>query len=170
MHLYKPRDIKNAIDVIMRALRRPGIKETAKEDLREGFAEIWDDLQPFRDAQSYQTHVSRYISEEFRRKHDPREGEEKRQQPLCGCNSPTCPLKRGELLPAAKVNPGGVIDSRSPEQAIANAIQRHPRPFVLEEATQDWHRQTGEPLAELYELKAEARKLLHIQRGVYDYD
>ena len=54
-----------------------------------------------------------------------------RQVPLCGCGSPTCALKRGELPAACRDRSGGLLNPRSPIERVNDWIQRHPRPHAI---------------------------------------
>ena len=152
--------VGRALKGIVMALNRAAITEDEKEPLREGFSRLWPELQAYRGHRRYIDHVSEYITTEYE-KRNPDEGEsQRRETPLCGCASPSCALKRGELPAQARVRQGGLLQTQTPEQAVANEIQRHTNPYVLREADRDWRRVTSEPVAELMDLHGEASRLM----------
>lgn len=159
MYEYGTKDIERAMQSVLQVLNRRSIPSEETEDLREEFKAIWDDIQVFRNDAAYSAFVNEYIADEHRRYTNPREGEKRRTEPLCGCPSPTCALKRGELPAAAKTRQGSVTQHQSPEQAVTNVIQSHTEPYVLRESDREWWRKTGEPLSDLMDLRARADNL-----------
>lgn len=165
MYEHSDKDIKNALGFILKTLNRRAIPLEEREPLREDFTEIWPDLQILRSDAAYTSHVDDYIRDEYERRQNPDDDEEKREKPLCGCPSPTCPLRRGELPAAARTRHGSLIGNKTPEQAVANEIQTHQNPYVLREADRDWWETTSEPVAELLELEARAERLMNEYDG-----
>lgn len=159
MYEFDQRDVETAIERILQILNRSYIPADEREALRESLADVWDDIQVFRSEDAYSTHVAAYVADEYDRRHNPAEGQERRELPLCGCSSPTCALKRGELPAPARVNQGSILQTRRPEQAVSHVLQRHSQPFVLQEADGDWRRTVSGPLMDLLEVRAQAEQL-----------
>jgi hypothetical protein len=159
MYEYGSRDIEKAMRTVLQVLNRKAIPPEETKALREEFKEIWDDIQVFRSDAAYTSFVNEYIADEHRKSNTPREGEESRSDPLCGCPSPSCALKRGELPAAARTRQGSVTQHLSPQEAVMNEIQSHREPIVLREADREWWRVTGEPLSDLMDLQARADTL-----------
>lgn len=156
MYEYGSEDISDAMEEVVGVLNRRRIPQEEKEDIREDFRDIWDDIQIFRSDVAYASFVGEYIADEHQRKTNPADDQEKREKPLCGCSSPTCALKRGELPAPAKTREGSIAQPQTAEEAVANVIKSHREPFVLREADQEWWRATGEPLSDLMDVKARA--------------
>lgn len=165
MALYSEDNVTKALETILRCLRKVDGGVDDREELRQEVNELWPEIQRLHGGNAYNQHITSYIDEEHRRLHNPREDEVPREQPLCGCSSPTCPLKRGELPAKAKTRAGSSIVDTDPHAAVAETIEQHTKPYVLKEAAEAWHDETGEALMELYELKSDAEYLLNKQRG-----
>lgn len=165
MTLYSEDNVTDALETILRSLRKVDANMEGREQLREDLNELWPDLQQLHGGNAYSRHLTSYIDTEYRRLHEPEGDEEPREKPLCGCSSPTCPLKEGELPASATVDPNSTIGGDDLENAVAATIQSHTKPYVLEEAAEQWHTATGGVLVELYEIKADAVYLLNKQRG-----
>lgn len=63
---------------------------------------------------------------------------EPRTTPLCGCSSPTCALKDGEILPQIRDHSQGLLTSQEPHERVTTAIQSHEKPYVLQEFQDAW--------------------------------
>lgn len=159
MYEYGTKEIEDAMETILQVLNRSLIPPEEKETIREDFRRIWDDIQAFRSDVAYVSFVGEYIADEHERATDPSEDEEPREKPLCGCPSPTCALKRGELPAPARTRQGSVAQPLTAEEAVANVIQSHRDPHVLREADREWWRETSEPISELLDVKARAVSL-----------
>lgn len=159
MYEYGTREIERAMEAVLEVLNRDIIPEEEKEPIREDFQSLWDDIQVFRSDVAYSSFVGEYIADEHRKATEPREDEEPREKPLCGCPSPTCALKRGELPAPARTREGSVTQQLSAEEAVANVIQKHREPHVLREADREWWKATSEPISELLDVKARANAL-----------
>lgn len=164
MYGANERHIEKALQSILLVLNRTTIPESEKRPLREDFQALWEDIQMFRSDAAYVQHIAQYVSAEHQRRVNPDSGDaddgnDGRERPLCGCSSPTCALKRGELPAPARTREGGVVGHLSAEQAVANTIQRHRDPYVLQEADRDWWETTGEPLSQLLDLKSRAESI-----------
>lgn len=158
------RTVREAVDTIVRALNTHSASEKKQEELREDFRDLWDDLQPFRDPDAFVNHVTGYIESEYDRKH-PDTGEPKREKSLCGCASPTCWLKRGELPAAIQTSEQSFLQTKTTTDAVSEVLQSHTRPHVLREAVDEWDAKKHGPLRELVDLQARAKFLLAPSRN-----
>lgn len=159
MYEYGSNDIERAMRSVLQVLNRKSIPPEETKGLRADFKAIWDDIQVFRSDAAYTSFINEYIADEHRKATTPRDDEDPRSEPLCGCPSPSCALKRGELPAPARTRQGSVTQHLSPQEAVMNTIQSHTEPYVLREADKAWWRATGEPLSDLMELKARADNL-----------
>lgn len=80
-----------------------------------------------------------------------------RQVPLCGCNSPTCDAKRGDLPRACRDPTDGLLDNRSPIERTKQYLTRHSNPHALRVAHRSWAEGYGECLSEAENILAELR-------------
>lgn len=159
MYDYGSKDIERSMRTVLQVMNREAIPPEETQELREEFRELWDDVQVFRSDAAYTSFINEYIADEYQRATNPRDDQGKRTEPLCGCPSPSCALKRGELPAGARTREGSVTQHLSPQEAVMNVIQKHREPHVLREADRAFWRETGEPLSDLMELKARADQL-----------
>jgi hypothetical protein len=78
--------------------------------------------------------------------------------PLCGCGSPTCDLKRGELPSACRDRSGGLLDPRPPRARVRTYAQRHTQPYVLRVVHRTWVEGYDDLLADAQETLSLAKQ------------
>ena len=59
------------------------------------------------------------------------EGVNWQEMPLCGCNSPTCAAKRGELPRSCRDPSNGLLDPRSPIERVEDYVESHNSPHAI---------------------------------------
>jgi hypothetical protein len=77
--------------------------------------------------------------------------------PLCGCSSPSCAIKKGDIPSACKDRSGGLLDDRSPDDRVKQYVQSHRQPHALRVAHQTWVEGYNHLLADAQELLSVAR-------------
>lgn len=159
MYEYGTKEIEDAMKEVLQVLNHPNIPEEEKDPIRDDFNDLWDDIQVFRSDVAYTSFIGEYIADEHQRATNPSEDEKRRKKPLCGCPSPTCALKRGELPAPARTRQGSLTQQLTAEEAVANVIQKHREPHVLREADREWWKATSEPISELLDVEARAMSL-----------
>jgi len=85
-----------------------------------------------------------------------------RRVALCGCGSPTCSLKCGELPSGCRDRSGGLLDQRSAPERIREYLGSHTQPRALRVAHQTWIEAYAELLADAQDLLSQARRVTPI--------
>lgn len=86
-----------------------------------------------------------------------------RHTPLCGCHSPTCRAKQGDLPTACRDRSNNLLDPRSPIQRVKDYIEVHRRPHAINVIQRSY-------IGHYHQLHAQAKQLYLDSKGLKEKD
>lgn len=87
------------------------------------------------------------------------------QTPLCGCDSPTCPVTRGDIPTACRDRSGGLLDDRTPPARVRQFLGRHGQAHALRIAHRSWVEGYGSVQVRALELVKELNRIQDRRAG-----
>jgi len=168
-------ELQDKLDAIRAAIRNPDWDLTAQQEIEAELAELEQRASRFGEAEEYVSFVESQIdrARAIRDERTPPDAEattdvtnsaaidsvdavDWRRVPLCGCASPTCDLKRGELPAACRDRSRGLLDDRTPIARIRHFLQSHRQPYALRVAHHAWGDQYSALLVDARDLHSKA--------------
>lgn len=168
-------ELHQKLQQISRALDDPGYDRGIQREIEQELGELQRRAGRFRDTEEYVTFVefqlgrARAIRDETAQPDDGATADvtdadriehvdsvDWRRVPLCGCQSPTCALKRGDLPAACRDRSRGLLDDRTAAGRIRDFLQSHSSPHALRVAHRSWVDEYDGLLADTRDLLAKA--------------
>lgn len=161
-----PKSLKYTLEEINTAIRDGQVDDDAKVDVKQDLKQLHRRAERYRSTAEY---IS-FVEAQLGHAHAIRTGEAKPkdgavtdvtdwaaiddvrsvdwgQVPLCGCQSPTCDAKRGDLPRACRDPTNGLLDTRTPIKRVKMYLTKHSNPHALRIAHRSWVEGYGECLA-----------------------
>lgn len=127
------------LDHIERRLDQESLDDELRAEIEAELPSIYREYVALQSDDAFEQHLSRYVTQEYKKR---QRGE--RDEPLCSCSLPTCPLTNGKIPAEVQYNPNALANQMDGRKRVLKYVQKHQGKEVLHEVLDTWDEREGE--------------------------